>query len=186
MCLLNSLSKTWHQLHNCPRKSTNSAAGPKYMMPMHVSTMMNQRTLHRGSGRLRAINWSRSWGSWGGNLFLRLGDDKDTKHSWWVFSFWSGSTMVGSFNDINGSTDQIIPQEDPRSKKFSGQYDYSLHSVPHKTFHQIQTSKKLNHVGGKHKHKRRHRRSKNKDHEEDVNPTDIVAEILGNLFRTLK
>ena len=148
------------------------------MMPMHVWTMMNHQCT--GSVRLRAINWSRSSGPWGGNLFLRLGGDKDSKHSWWGFSFWSGIIMVGSFNDINGSTDQIIPQEDPRSKKFSGQYDYSLHSVPIKISHQIQSSKKLSQVGKHHKHKRRHRRSKSKDHHEDVNPTDIVAEILGN------
>lgn len=107
-------------------------------------------------------------------------EDKDTKHSWLVFSFQSGSIMVGSFNDINGSTDQIIPQEDPRSKKFSNQYDYSLHSVPIKTSHQIQSSKRISHVG-KHK-KRRHRRNKSKEHEEDVNPSDIVAEILGKYF----
>ena len=128
------------------------------MMPMHVWTMMNHQCT--ASVQLRAINWSRSSGPWGGNLFLRLGGDKDSKHSWWGFSFWSGTIMVGSFNDINGSTDQILPQEDPRSKKFSGQYDYSLHSVPIKISHQIQSSKKLSQVGKHHKHKRRHRRSK--------------------------
>ena len=90
--------------------------------------------------------------------------------------------MDGSFNNLHGSSDNIIPQEDPRSKKFSTQYDYSLHSVPIRMNEaggkSFGGAKKLgNGNTGKHR-KRRHKRNKHTRLEEDVNPTDIVADIL--------
>ena len=99
----------------------------------------------------------------------------------------SGLTMEGSFNSIHGSKDNIIPQEDPRSKKFSTQYDYSLHSVPMKSSgHFSKTGDAIKKIGSgasKHHRKRRHRRNKhNRLETEDINPSDVVAEILGNFL----
>ena len=90
--------------------------------------------------------------------------------------------MEGSFNNLQGSSDNIIPQEDPRSKKFSTQYDYSLHSVPIRMNEvagkSIGSAKKLaNGHTGKHR-KRHHKRHKHTKLEDEVNPTDIVADIL--------
>ena len=78
-------------------------------------------------------------------------------------------------------------QEDPRSKKFSTQYDYSLHSVPMKSSgHFSKTGDAIKKIGSgasKHHRKRRHRRNKhNRLETEDINPSDVVAEILGNFL----
>ena len=90
--------------------------------------------------------------------------------------------MEGSLHDIHGSSDQNVPQEDPNRRKFSSQYSVSTHSVPVKRTHQItktaDSSRKQSHPG-KHRRRRHHRRNKHPDREETVNPSDVVAEILG-------
>ena len=87
--------------------------------------------------------------------------------------------MTEGDNDTKPSSDSSHPQEDPRRRNFSFQYDYSLHSVP------IGPNNKIDKVqshGSKHQKRRKRRLRRGKQHSEveDVNPTDVVAEILGN------
>ena len=100
-----------------------------------------------------------------------------------------GLPMDGSLHDIHGPSDQNVPQEDPNRRKFSSQYSVSTHSVPVKRTHQISktgdNSRKQSHPG-KHRRRRHHRRNKHPDREETVNPSDIVAEILGKKHKNLQ
>ena len=92
--------------------------------------------------------------------------------------------MSGGSIDPNCMDDdeQLFPRKDPHSKKTSGQYDYSLHSVPVKTTHQIRKASQGTRKHSHHRHHRtkRHRSDKDKILKKDVNPTDTVKCILGD------
>ena len=96
--------------------------------------------------------------------------------------------MEGTLHDLQGFSDQNVPQEDPNRRKFSSQYSVSTHSVPVKRTHQITKtadgSRKQSHPGKHHRRRRHHRRDKHLDREDTVNPSDVVAEILGKNKQT--
>ena len=96
--------------------------------------------------------------------------------------------MEGTLHDLQGFSDQNVPQEDPNRRKFSSQYSVSTHSVPVKRTHQItktaDSSRKQSHPGKHHRRRRHHRRDKHLDREDTVNPSDVVAEILGKNKQT--
>ena len=101
-----------------------------------------------------------------------------------------GLAMEGSMHDIQGFSDQNVPQEDPNRRKWSSQYSVSTHSVPVKRTHQItktaDCSRKQSHPGKHHRRRRHHRSNKHLAREETVNPSDVVAEILGKYKQTKK
>ena len=88
----------------------------------------------------------------------------------------------GDLDPYCGSDDEQFPRKDPHSKKTSGQYDYSLHSVPVKTSHQISKGSQGARKHSHHRHHRtkRHHSEKGKILKKDVNPTDTVKFILGD------
>ena len=86
------------------------------------------------------------------------------------------------------SSHQLGPQEDPNRGRVSGQYDYSLHSVPVKTSHHIQRNLN-NGVRRVNKHRKRRPRGHRDQGEVEAeadNPSDIVAEILGEVLEVFQ
>ena len=87
------------------------------------------------------------------------------------------------------SSQQLRPQEDPNRSRVSGQYDYSLHSVPVKTSHHIQRNLNngVRRVTAKHRKRRpRGHRDQGEVEAEADNPSDIVAEILGEVIEVFQ